>query len=454
MKRTKIICTIGPASSTKQVVENMIKSGMDVARFNMSHGTFESHKELIDVVKDARNELNVPVALMIDTKGPEIRFGEFENGFAVLEKGKTFDLVTKKVLGNNERATISYAKLPEVLAAGTQILADDGKIELKVIGCENGVVHTKIVVGGKLSSRKSVNIPSANLDMPYVSAYDEKTIEFAVKVGADYVAISFVRTAADVDKIRKLLKKYGGEQIKIISKIESRIGTENVDEILRVSDGLMVARGDLGVEVDFAKIPMLQKQMLDSCTAAGKLSIVATQMLESMTTGSRPTRAEISDIANSVIDGTCAVMLSGETSVGAHPALATSTMAKIVEEAERGNEPNNVSYCNPESLTISDAMAYGAYSLLYASKADAIVCMYDIAADNVSDFSPNKHIFFFTQSQKEYNQSALLRGVVPILTKTKLSYASALDYLIEHKMLGRNALVVTLCKDTIKLEKL
>ena len=454
MKRTKIICTIGPACATKKAIEELIKSGMNVARFNMSHGTFESHEKLIDAVKAAREELGAPVSIMIDTKGPEIRFGTFENGFCMLEKGKAFDLVTKSVVGNSQRATISYSKLPELLKAGTQILADDGKLELKVLGTKPGVVHTKVVVGGKLSDRKSVNIPDCDLNMPYVSKYDEQTIEFACKVGADYVAISFVRTADDVVKIRKLLKKYGGEQIKIISKIESRLGTEHIDEILKASDGIMVARGDLGVEIDFAKIPIIQKQILDACTAAGKLSIVATQMLESMTTGNRPTRAEISDIANSVLDGTCAVMLSGETSVGAHPSLATATMAKIVEEAEHGNESNNVSYCNPDGLTIRDAMAYGAYSLLYASKADAIVCMYDITADNVSDFSPNKHIFFFTTSKTEFNQSALLRGVVPILTKTKFGYDKCLDYLKERGYIKTNSTVVTLCKDTIKLEKI
>jgi len=454
MKRTKIICTIGPASSTKKTIEEMIKAGMDVARFNMSHGSFESHKQLIDTVKAARDELGAPVSILIDTKGPEIRVGEFENGFVTLAKGQSFDLLAKRVVGSQDKCYVSYAKLPELLKNGTQILVDDGKIELKVVGTESGVVHTKVVVGGKLSNTKSVNIPSCDLNMPYVSAYDERTIEFACKVGADYVAISFVRTAGDVKKIAKLLKKYGGENIKIISKIESRLGTENIDEILHVSDGLMVARGDLGVEIDFAKIPIIQKQILDACTSAGKLSVVATQMLESMTTGSRPTRAEISDVANSVLDGTCAVMLSGETSVGEHPVLATATMAKIVEEAEHGNEPNNISYCNPDGLTIRDAMAYGAYSLLYASKADAIVCMYDITADNVSDFSPNKHIFFFTTSKIEFNQSALLRGVVPILTKSKLGYDKCIEFLKNNNYVKSNSTIVTLCKDTIKLEKL
>ena len=257
----------------------------------------------------------------------------------------------------------------------------------------------------------------------------------------------------DVLQIRKLLSKFGGEQIKIISKIESRRGTENMLDILSVSDGIMVARGDLGVEVDFAKIPVIQKDILTACTEQGKLSIVATQVLESMIKDNRPTRAEISDIANAVLDGTCAIMLSGETTVGAHPVLAVSTMAKVVEEAERANEDDNVSYCNPEVLSQKDAMAYGAYSLAYSSKADAIVCVYDITADNVSDFNPNRHIFFFTTSAIQYHQSALLRGVVPILTKKKLSNKACLDYLKENKYLKQNAVVVVLDGQTIKLER-
>ncbi|MBQ8468263.1 MAG: pyruvate kinase [Clostridia bacterium] len=453
MKRTKIICTIGPASSKVETIEKMIAEGMDVARFNMSHGSFESHHQLIENVKAARKNLGRPVSIMIDTKGPEIRIGQFKEGHVLIVAGKTFDLLTSKCEGDDTKVGVSYSKLPDVVEKGTKILIDDGKIELKVVSTEPKVVHTKVVVGGKLSNNKSINIPGVELNMPYVNKYDIETIEFACKEKADYVAISFVNTKQDVLQIRKLLDKFGGGKIKIISKIESQKGTDNMLEILSVSDGIMVARGDLGVEVDFAKIPVIQKEILEACTQQGKLSIVATQMLESMTTDSRPTRAEISDIANAVLDGTCAIMLSGETTVGAHPVLAVSTMAKIVAESEQANEPNNISYCNPDGLTQNDAMAYGAYSLAYASKADAIVCLYDITADNVSDFNPNRHIFFFTTSESEYHQSAMLRGVVPILTKTRLAEASCVEQLKASKFLKHNSLVVVLCGDTIKLAR-
>lgn len=453
MKRTKIICTIGPSCSNATTLAQMIKSGMNVARFNMSHGEFSSHEKLISQARKASKMTNSPLAIMIDTKGPEIRVGKFENGFVQLAENQKFALTTEQVVGNNAHVSVSYDKLPKVVKKGMNIFLDDGKIQLEVEKINNFEILTKVVVGGKLSDRKSINVPDAELNMPYVSAYDEKTVEFACNQHADFLAISFVGSKNDVLEIRELLKKYGCPKMKIISKIESKKGTLAISEILQASDGVMVARGDLGVEVDFSKIPVLQKQIVSECTQQGKISIIATQMLESMTTGTRPTRAEISDVANAVLDNSSAVMLSSETSVGNNPVLAVSTMTKIIEEVEHYSGLNLFEYDVSNHLKNVDGIAFGANAVAKSTSASAICCVYDNIADNISDFRPSMPIYFFTNSKDEYNQSCLLPGVVSILTKTKLTQTECKEYLASQKLLKKKDKVVFASSSEIKIDQ-
>ena len=454
MKRTKIVCTIGPACSSVAAMTEMLKNGMNVARFNMSHGDFAGHEQLVNNARKASNSLGLPLAIMIDTKGPEIRIGKFENGYAELAKNQQFVLTTNQVVGDNFGVSVSYADLPKVVKKGMNIYLDDGKITLVVENTSATEIFTKVLVGGKLADGKAINVPDADIKMPYVSKYDEQTVEFACKVHADFLSISFVGCKDDVLQIRKLLQKYGGENIKIISKIESKKGTHAVKEILQVSDGVMVARGDLGVEVDFSKIPVLQKQIVRECIEQGKISIIATQMLESMTTGTRPTRAEISDVANAVLENASAVMLSSETSVGINPALAVKTMTKIIEEVEQYNGLNLFDYTISNKLRVTDGIAYGANALATSVGAKAICCIYDKVADNISDFRPNMPIYFFTKNQEDYNQSCLLSGVVSFFTDTKLTEKGCLEYLENNKFVKNGDYVVVVNGNRISLEQI
>ena len=454
MKRTKIVCTIGPACYEPNILEEMLKAGMNVARFNMSHGNFAGHEQAIMNVRKASNALGKPLAVMIDTKGPEIRIGKFEKGFVELEKNDKFVLLTKQVVGNEQGVSITYKNLPKCVQKGTKLFLDDGKITLVVQSATPTEIVTKVDVGGRLADGKSINVPDADIDMPYVSKYDEQTIEFACKNNADFLAISFVGGKKDVLEVRKLLQKFGGENIKIISKIESKKGSLAVSEILQVSDGIMVARGDLGVEIDFSKIPVLQKQIVRQCIEQGKISIIATQMLESMTTGTRPTRAEISDVANAVLENASAVMLSGETSVGSNPVLAVKTMSKIIEEVEHYNGLNLFEYEVSNQLRLTDAVAYATNALATSAGAKAICCLFDKVADNISDFRPNIPIYFFTNNKDDYNQSCLLSGVVSFLTNSKLSAKACIDGLKDKKLVKKGDLVVLVCDQTIKLEQI
>ncbi|MBQ9785948.1 MAG: pyruvate kinase, partial [Clostridia bacterium] len=304
MRSTKIVCTIGPAASSVQVLKQMLVQGMDVARFNMSHGTHQSHLSLINNARQAREELGLPLAILIAPKGPEIRVGDFENGGVNLVKGHSFVLTTQNILGSESIAYVNYAHLPAEVKKGTRMLLNDGKIELVVQAVNGKEILTKVVEGGYLSNKKAVNLPDIDIKMPYISEQDKLDIKFACDVDADYLAISFVTCADNVLAVKRLLAKYGKPDMKIISKIECAQGVNHAHEILEVSDGIMVARGDLGVEVDFAQIPLIQKELIAECNEHGKLSITATQMMESMSVNNRPTRAEISDVANAICDGT------------------------------------------------------------------------------------------------------------------------------------------------------
>ena len=418
--QTKIVCTIGPASKSEAVITDLVKAGMNVARLNFSHNTHDDHLETIQLIKKVRDKLHAPVAILLDTKGPEIRLRTFENGSAVLEKGAEFTLTTREVKGNGEICSITYTDLPRQLELGTHILIDDGKIRLEVNEVEDTEIHCTVLHGGKVSNRKSINIPKVHLDLPYLSPADEADLIFGIENDVDFIAASFVRCRDDVVTLRKFVNYHGGHKIRIISKIENIEGVENIDEILKASDGIMVARGDMGVEVDFEKLPGIQKKFIRKCYQSGKMVITATQMLESMIHSTTPTRAEITDVANAVFDGTSAVMLSGETAVGDHPVHVVEVMAKIARQAERDAFEMGVykglQHENDFTSTtnaICDA-ACKAASDLHASAIIAVTKSGETAR-RVSKFRPDIPIVAATPDEKTFHQLALSWGVCPVL---------------------------------------
>lgn len=343
MRKTKIVCTMGPACDDKETLKKMIAAGMDVARFNMSHGTYEEQKKRFNTVKTAIAESGKNVAILLDTKGPEVRVGIFENGFVELQEGQEFSLLKEGDKGNEKGVPLSYPKLVELFAAdkdikGREILLDDGKLSFVVKEATPDAIVCTVVKGGKLSNRKSINIPNYHINMPYVSAKDRADIEFGLEQGANVIAASFVRSADDVIKLRDYIDSIGFEYVEIIAKIENQSGVDDIDRILEVADGIMVARGDMGVEIPFIKLPEIQKTLIRKTVVAGKYVITATQMLESMTNSPRPTRAEISDVANAVYDGTSAVMLSGESAAGKYPVESVQALNDICCEAESNGE--------------------------------------------------------------------------------------------------------------------
>ena len=434
--QTKIVCTIGPASNSEAVLTQLIHAGMNVARLNFSHNTHEDHLETIQLIKKVREKLHAPVAILLDTKGPEIRLRTFQDGFAMLENGNEFTLTTREVVGNSRICTISYADLPRQLEIGTNILIDDGKIRLEVMETGDTDIRCKILSGGRVSNRKSINIPKVHLDLPYLSPADEADLIFGIENDVDFIAASFVRCKEDVVTLRKFVNYHGGHKIRIISKIENIEGVENIDEILKASDGIMVARGDMGVEVDFEKLPGIQKKFIRKCYQSGKMVITATQMLESMIHSTTPTRAEITDVANAVFDGTSAVMLSGETAVGDHPVHVVKVMAKIARQAERDAFEMGVykglQHENDYTSTtnaICDAACKAAYDL-HASAIIAVTKSGETAR-RVSKFRPDIPIVAATPDEKTFHQLALSWGVCPVLalpqTDTDTLFRHAID---------------------------
>jgi pyruvate kinase len=418
--QTKIVCTIGPASKSEAVLTDLIRAGMNVARLNFSHNTHDDHLETIQMIRKVRDRLHAPVAILLDTKGPEIRLRTFENGSATLKKGATFTLTTREIEGNEQIGSITYTDLPRQLEIGTNILIDDGKIRLVVSEVEDTEIHCTVQHGGKVSNRKSINIPKVHLDLPYLSPADEADLIFGIENDVDFIAASFVRCKEDVVALRKFVNYHGGHKIRIISKIENIEGVENIDEILKASDGIMVARGDMGVEVDFEKLPGIQKKFIRKCYQSGKMVITATQMLESMIHSTTPTRAEITDVANAVFDGTSAVMLSGETAVGDHPVHVVEVMAKIARQAERDAFEMGVykglQHENDFTSTtnaICDA-ACKAASDLHASAIIAVTKSGETAR-RVSKFRPDIPIVAATPDEKTFHQLALSWGVCPVL---------------------------------------
>ncbi len=422
MRKTKIVCTIGPSCCSEEMIEKMILAGMNVARLNFSHGDHDYHKENIETVKRVRKRLNSPVAIMLDTKGPEIRVKTFKNGKVTLKDGDIFTLRSNDVEGNEKEVSVTYAKLPSQLAEGTKVLLDDGKIELCVVRAGEDFAECKVVCGGVLSDKKGINLPNVPISMPYLSERDKSDILFGIANDVDFVAASFVRNKDDVIALRKFINYNGGHSIKIVSKIENSEGISNFDGILEASDGIMVARGDLGVEIEYELLPGIQKRFIKQCYKSGKMVITATQMLDSMMSYPTPTRAEITDVANAVFDGTSAVMLSGETAAGKYPITAVKVMAKIVEQAEKDafgmGIYEGVDY-DLDTSDITNAVCDAACTTARDIKAQAIVALskYGQTARRMSKFRPAQPIIAPTPVEKTFNQLALSWGVYPVLSR-------------------------------------
>ena len=436
LKKTKIVCTIGPASRDADTMREMLEAGMNVARLNFSHGTHEEHRKTIETFRRVRDEQDRPAAILLDTKGPEIRLGDFENGSEILEEGDEFTLTSEECPGTKERVSTTYKALPSQVSLGTSILIDDGRIRLRVAGTTEDEVRCIVVNGGKVSNRKGVNIPNQSLDLEYISEADRQDILFGIEMDVDYVAASFVRSGADVKVLRSLLNENGGDRIKIISKIENTEGIENFKEILALSDGIMIARGDMGVEVDFEKLPGIQKKFIKECCKAGKTVITATQMLESMTHSPAPTRAEITDVANAVFDGTSAVMLSGESAAGDYPVETVKAMAKIVSQAEEdAEEVNQYKFLEVETndRDVSNAMGHAACTTAHDIKASAIVAITTsgYTAEMMAKYKPVEPIIAATPDSKTYHQQALTRGVYPVRTQRSSNWNDLMEKAIE-----------------------
>ena len=417
--KTKIVCTIGPACANEETLREMMLAGMNVARFNMSHGTHESHRELMDMVKKVRFELGLPVSIMLDTKGPEIRIKQFKKGKVNLVEGEQFAITTENVVGDNTIVGVTYERLPSIVKKGTRILLNDGLIELVVESKTDKVIYTKVVSGGELSNNKSINIPSVELNMDYLSDVDKRDLAFGVEQEVELYSISFVNHAQDVVDVREYLASLGAEEAYIVSKIESDKAIENLEEIMDASDGVMVARGDLGVEIDFEKIPYIQKVMLEMAKKKGKYSITATQMLESMVSSPRPTRAEISDVANAIYDGTSAIMLSGETSAGKYPVLAVKTMQKIAQETESNIQYENEISNYPHTNDTTCAIGYASCALASSLNAKAILVTSNSGrtVEDISRFRPACEIIGLTPNFDVYNRLGMIWGVTPLLDK-------------------------------------
>ncbi len=422
MRKTKIVCTIGPASDSVTMLEQLIRAGMNVARLNFSHGNHEEHITRINNIRKAEKNIGKKVAILLDTKGPEIRTGTLENGEVELEKDAELTIVMEDIAGTAQKISITYAGLAEDVHIGSQILLDDGLIELEVIDKTEQEIHTKVMNSGTLGSKKGVNIPNVRINLPGITDKDAKDIEFGIEHGVDFIAASFVRRASDVLEIREILEKRGAKDIHIIPKIENQEGVDNIESILEVSDGLMVARGDLGVEIQAEEVPLIQKELIHVCNMVGKPVITATQMLDSMTRNPRPTRAEASDVANAIFDGTDAIMLSGETAAGSYPVEAVETMHKIASRVEKSLDFRDIlrmrSKESFKSTTnaISQSVTYTALNLDAAAILTATESGH--TARMISKFRPKPPIIAVTSSEAICRKLSLVWGVYPKLGKS------------------------------------
>ena len=430
MRKTKIICTLGPSTDKEGVLRDLIANGMNVARFNFSHGSHEEHLGRLEKLKALREELGKPVAALLDTKGPEIRLKDFKNGVENLVAGQTFTLTTRDVEGTNEICSITYKDLPMDVEPNGTIMLDDGLIKLQIQTVNDTDIVCTVLNSGKIKNKKGVNVPGVHLSMPYMSQRDKDDIIFGIQQGYDFIAASFVRTAQDVYEIRNLLNEYDSN-IRIIAKIENREGVNNIDSILAAADAVMVARGDLGVEIDFTELPGIQKTIIDRSFSFGKPIVTATQMLDSMIVNPRPTRAEISDVANAIYDGTSAIMLSGETAAGAYPVEALKTMSAIAERTEqegfhlRGRTMDS----NPGKISVSDATAHAACLTARDVNAAAIVTVSEsgTTARLLSKYRPQQPIIACVMREQVQRQLSLSWGITPLM----MSLAHSTDELIE-----------------------
>ncbi len=450
LRKTKIICTLGPAVDSKEMLCKLITGGMDGARFNFSHGSHITHKAQLDRLKQARQELGRPVAAILDTRGPEIRIKRFACPAVHLTAGERFTLTTREVEGDEHQVCVTYPKLHEEVAEGQQILIDDGLICLRVEAVRGQDILCRVENGGTLSSNKSINLPGAHIRLPALTQQDEADLRFGVEQGFDYIAASFVRRAEDVQAVRRVLDEHGGEEIRIIAKIENQEGVDNFDAILAQADGIMVARGDLGVEVPAASVPILQKQMIRKGQLAGKPVITATQMLDSMIRNPRPTRAEVSDVANAVYDGTSCVMLSGETASGAYPVQALEAMARVVSQTEQA-----IHYWNrfrkrplPELSTIDDAITHSACLTAMDLQAKAILAPTHTGhtARMIARFRPQCPVAALTRREQVRRRLSICWGIVPVLTQeapsTDRLFEQSAQVAMDQKLADRGEVVV------------
>lgn len=436
MRKTKIVCTIGPASESLENTKKLIMAGMNVARLNFSHGDFEEHGNRVKNIKQASKELGKTVAILLDTKGPEIRTGKFKEEPVELIQDEYVTLTTEDILGDQHRMHVTYKDLPSDVEVGSTILIDDGLIGLTVVEIQGTEIKCRIVNGGQIKSRRGVNVPGVNISLPGITEKDANDIIFGIEQGVDFIAASFVRKASDVLEIRQLLESKGGSHIHIISKIENQQGVDNLDEILAVSDGLMVARGDLGVEIPAEEVPLVQKRMIEKCNRVGKPVITATQMLDSMQRNPRPTRAEASDVANAIFDGTDAIMLSGETAAGKYPVESVLTMSRIAEKAESALNYHELflKQTHAQQTTVTEAISQSVTNSAMDLNAAAIISSTESGhtARTVSKYRPQSPIIAVTTLDQTMRRLSLAWGVLPV----KGTQAHSTDELFEIALQG------------------
>ena len=450
MRKTKIICTIGPASEKEEVMTRMCQAGMDVARLNFSHGTHEEHQKKIDTIKKVRKKLNLPIAIMLDTKGPEYRIKTFENGKITLKEGETFTLTTDEVVGNQEHVSVNYKNLIEELKIGDRVLVNNGLIILEVEKLKAPNAICKVIAGGELSDRKSMNFPNKVMTHAYLSEQDKQDLLFGIKNDVDFVAASFVSTRQDVEDIRNFLDENGGQDIDIIAKIENRSGVEHVEEICQIANGIMIARGDLGVEIPGMEVPAIQKYLINKCRLLGTRVITATEMLESMIHNPRPTRAELSDVANAVYDGSSAIMLSGESAAGKYPVDAVRNMAEIAEYTE-----SQIKYTKRfqtsdfEITSILDAISHSTCAMAVDVQAKCIVVstLSGTTARMVSRFRCPVDIIGMTTSEKVWRKLNLSWGVTPVMCEE----FSSMEVMFYHAMNQAKSIFKLKKDDTVVL---
>lgn len=435
MRRTKIICTLGPATDSEEILRQMMLGGMNVARMNFSHGSHDEHRKRADLFKKIRTELKLPIPLLLDTKGPEIRTGDFKDGQVMLEENNEFIFVNRDIIGDETKCTITYKELYKDVSKGSKILINDGLVELEVVDIKNKDIYCKVLNGGTIGNHKGINVPGAQIRLPALTSQDIEDIKFGIENDYDIIAASFVRKAADVVEIRKILAKNGGSDILIIAKIENREGITNFDEILKISDGIMVARGDLGVEIPVEEVPIVQKNIIQKCFKNGKPVITATQMLDSMIRNPRPTRAEASDVANAIYDGTSGVMLSGETAAGKYPLETIQMMAKIAEKAESDMDywKRFINEVSEISTSITNAISHATCTTALDLKAAAIITVTQSGntARMIARFRPACPIIATTVNPKVQRQLNLSWGVSPFLVGATNSTDEMFDMGIE-----------------------